>query len=266
MVLHCLKCTWWVKNHTRSVCRFIFPSKLCHLFPHMIPYFNWRLSGLDHQTSARIIEEKCLRGTEKEMHENDVSPPLIPPPLCLCMGLRQLFDLMLFPDDLSVYSSCCVVSIGHRGNSCPSVLTFFFAIFLGLVFSSLGNCVCVLYWYILHMPKSFILSLCVSLSLCLGTCLLSSQSSFSMFVYLLALQSSEPVEGSGPAGSGVSQSASRGGWVPHGAQVQERPCSEAQDPPPGTVSAATSGWPLPHWGVPWRDLWGKGKHKSSVTS
>lgn len=67
-------------------------------------------------------------------------------------------------------------------------------------------------------------------------------------------QSSEPGEGSGPAGSGVPRSSSRGGRVPHSAQVQEGPCSEAQDPPPGTVPAAASGGPLPHRGVPRGDL------------
>lgn len=87
---------------------------------------------------------------------------------------------------------------------------------------------------------------CPSVSHCLFVLAHFSLSSLSCAtLHLPALQSSEPVERSGPAGSGVPRSAPRGGRVPHGAQVQERPCSEAQDPPPGTVSAAASGWPLP---------------------
>lgn len=76
-------------------------------------------------------------------------------------------------------------------------------------------------------------------------------------LHSFALQSSEPVEGSGPAGFGVPWSAPGGVRVPHGAQIQERPCPEAENPPPGTVPAAASGRPLPNWGVPWGDLWGE---------
>lgn len=42
--------------------------------------------------------------------------------------------------------------------------------------------------------------------------------------------------------------------MPHGAQVQEGPGAEAEDPPPGAVPAAAPGRPLPHRGVPRGDL------------
>lgn len=51
--------------------------------------------------------------------------------------------------------------------------------------------------------------------------------------------------------------------MPHGAQVQARPGSEAQDPAPGTVPAAASGRPLPHRGVPRGDLRGEDGRKTS---
>lgn len=67
---------------------------------------------------------------------------------------------------------------------------------------------------------------------------------------ILLLQSSEPDEGSGPAGSGVPQSAPRGGGVSNSPQIQEGSCPEAEDPPAGVVPAAASGGPLSHRGVP----------------
>lgn len=131
----------------------------------MIPYFNWHLSGLDHQTFARIREEKCLQGREKEMRVSDVSPPLIPPPLCLSKRLRQLFDLMLFPDDLSVYSSCCVVSIGHRGNSHPSVLTFFCHFSWTHISLTWKSCLCIVLVHLAHAKVFYLVPLCLAVSL-----------------------------------------------------------------------------------------------------
>lgn len=63
---------------------------------------------------------------------------------------------------------------------------------------------------------------------------------------MTSLQPSGAVEGSGPAGTGVAQSASRGGRVSHSTQVQERSSPEAQDSPSGTVAAPASGRALPY--------------------
>lgn len=77
----------------------------------------------------------------------------------------------------------------------------------------------------------------------------------------LSLQSSDSVEGPGcswcPSASSVPSPVAWRGRVPDGAQVQARPGAEAEDPAAGTISATTPGWPLPHWGLPWGDIWGK---------
>lgn len=74
-------------------------------------------------------------------------------------------------------------------------------------------------------------------------------------------QSSASVEGPGwsrgPSASSVPSPAAWRGRVPDGAQIQERPGAEAEDPAAGTFSATTPGGPLPHRGVPWGDIWGK---------
>lgn len=176
--------------------------------------------------------------------ERDVFALIIPPPpLCrsACERLRQLFDLMCFPDDLSVFTPRSLQSAKDRKTSqTPTELCFEFLAFLLLFLH------CSLLTFSLHVilfgrSKTilcFILSLsCLFLLACV---------SLASCCQLPVHQSSEPDEGSGPAGSGVPWSAPGGGRVPHGAQVQEGPCSEAQDPSPGTVPAAASGRPLPH--------------------
>lgn len=96
---------------------------------------------------------------------------------------------------------------------------------------------------------------------CVRACRFTSVCVYSapLHVSSLLLQSSEPAEGASSAGTGVSQSASGGGRVPYGAQIQKGPGAEAEDPPPGAFPAAAAGWPLPHRGVPGRNLWGKGR-------
>ncbi len=79
----------------------------------------------------------------------------------------------------------------------------------------------------------------------------------------LSLQSSASVEGPGwswgPSASAVPSPVAWRGRVPDGAQIQERPGAEAEDPAAGTVSTAAPGRPLPHRGLPWGDIWGKKK-------
>lgn len=81
------------------------------------------------------------------------------------------------------------------------------------------------------------------------------------------LQPSNSVEGPewscGATTSCVSSPVTWRGRVPDGTQIQKRPGAEAEDPAPRACSAPTTGWPLPHWGQPWGDLWGK-KNQNSM--
>ena len=81
------------------------------------------------------------------------------------------------------------------------------------------------------------------------------------FKNALSLQSSASAEGPGwsrgPSAASVPSPAAWRGRVSHGAQVQERPGAEAEDPAAGAFSAATPGRPLPHRGLPGGDIWGK---------
>ena len=191
------------------------------------------------------VRGRCLTSSNPHLH------------LCLSVseGPRQLFDLMCFPDDLSVFTPGSVQSAKNRHNSHSQkkncILSFLACLLLFLrkhlptFFFFSHKCAC-LRSVLVHLRLTIFVSHLASFSSpSLNSLLISALSS-----YCSALQSSEPVEGSGPAGSGVPWSAPRGGRVPHSAQIQERPCSKAQDSPPRTVPAAASGWPLPHRGVP----------------
>lgn len=70
----------------------------------------------------------------------------------------------------------------------------------------------------------------------------------------------------GPSASSVPSPVAWRGGMPDGAQIQERPGAEAEDPAAGTFSATTPGRPLPHRGLPWGDIWGIKKKKHLKTT
>lgn len=90
---------------------------------------------------------------------------------------------------------------------------------------------------------------------------LISESDWLWILFTLFLQSNASVEGAGcsrgPAAAPLPRPAAWGGGVPDGAQIQERPGAEAENPAAGALCATTTGRPLPHRGLPWGDIWGK---------
>lgn len=139
MTLQNLKCTWWYKSNQETICRTFFSAVIfcCSPAESLIlvqPSLCVRPLGLCQVESWRE-GSVCLCERQWVIDgEGNVLPPVIPPPpmhVCLvCEGLRQLFDLMCFPDDLSVFTPHTLQSAKYEDLSLSESCILSFLAFL----------------------------------------------------------------------------------------------------------------------------------------